>query len=89
MLTLGLIFLQLEEQLTAYLNGPYKDSANIRQSCAQARGQTEHLNLTLQDPQRATKIVNATSGPLVRHQVITGFDQSAGTSRQVEFYEFL
>ncbi|KAJ7182091.1 hypothetical protein C8R46DRAFT_1210641 [Mycena filopes] len=47
------IYYKLEEQLTAYLTGPYKDSANIRQSCAEARGQTEpllleyvHFNLT-------------------------------------------
>lgn len=79
-------FRQLEEQLTAYLNGSYKDKANIRQSCAQARDQTKSLRLSLQDPQRAKKIVNATSGPLVRHKVTTGFDKSDQGARHVQFH---
>ncbi|KAF8166461.1 hypothetical protein K438DRAFT_1775139 [Mycena galopus ATCC 62051] len=69
------IYHKLEEQLTAYLNGPYKDSANIRQSCAQARGQTDPLRISLQDPQRTAKIVNTTSGPLVPDRVTAGFEQ--------------
>ncbi|KAJ7742021.1 hypothetical protein B0H16DRAFT_1861405 [Mycena metata] len=77
------IYYKLEEQLTAYLNGPYKDSANIRQSCAQERGQTESLQRDLQDPQRVKKIVVTTSGPLVPHQVTTGFDQSTEGPRHV------
>ncbi|KAJ7227493.1 hypothetical protein GGX14DRAFT_347896 [Mycena pura] len=70
------IFYKLEEQLTAYLNGNYKDSANVRQSCAQARGQIEPLEQTLQDPKRADRIVNARSGPPVGHRVTSGFDTS-------------
>ncbi|KAJ7855076.1 hypothetical protein B0H13DRAFT_1903295 [Mycena leptocephala] len=76
-------------KLTAYLNGLYKDSADIRQSCAQARGQTEPLRLSLQGPHRTNKIVDATSGPLVPHRVNTGFEpsfNSAGGSRQVQFH---
>ncbi|KAJ7185978.1 hypothetical protein C8R46DRAFT_1208069 [Mycena filopes] len=74
------IYYKLKEQLTAYLNGPYKDSANIRQSCAQARGQTDSLHVDLQDPQRAKKIVNTSSGPLVPNRVTTGFVQSIGSA---------
>ncbi|KAJ6456287.1 hypothetical protein C8R47DRAFT_1029405 [Mycena vitilis] len=74
------IYYKLEEQLTAYLNGSYKDSANIRQSCAQARDQTKALRVSLQDPQRTKKIMNVTSGPLVQLQVNTGFEESAGAT---------
>ncbi|KAJ7689307.1 hypothetical protein B0H17DRAFT_1135117 [Mycena rosella] len=85
------IYYKLEEQLNTYLNGPFKDSANIRQSCAQARGRTEPLHHSLQDPQRTSKIVNATSGPLVPHQVTTGFEKSVNSaegSGQVQFHQF-
>ncbi|KAJ7214353.1 hypothetical protein GGX14DRAFT_610700 [Mycena pura] len=68
------IYYKLEEQLTAYLNGSYKDSANIRQSCAHARGQTDPLRLELENPQRTNKIVNTTSGSVVPHRVTTGFE---------------
>ncbi|KAJ7705637.1 hypothetical protein B0H16DRAFT_1901821, partial [Mycena metata] len=74
------IFYKLEEQLTAYLNGNYKDSANVRQSCSQARGQIEPLEQTLQDPKRATRIINARSGSLVQHRVTSGFDLPLNSS---------
>ncbi|KAJ7877353.1 hypothetical protein B0H14DRAFT_2567726, partial [Mycena olivaceomarginata] len=78
------IYYKLEEQLTAYLNGLYKDSANIRQSCTQARGQTESVHVDLQDPQRAKKIVTTSTGPLVPHRVTTGFDQSINSAADAE-----
>ncbi|KAJ7037315.1 hypothetical protein C8F04DRAFT_1331804 [Mycena alexandri] len=74
------IFYKPEEQLMAYLNGNYKDSANVRQSCSQARGQIEPLEQTLQDPKRATRIVNALSGPPVRHSVTVGFNIPSNAS---------
>ncbi|KAJ7132564.1 hypothetical protein C8R44DRAFT_871499 [Mycena epipterygia] len=66
--------------LTAYLNGNYKDSANVRQSCSQARGQIEPLEHAQHDPKRTDRIVNARSGPPVRHRVASGFNTSLNTS---------
>ncbi|KAJ7658753.1 hypothetical protein DFH06DRAFT_1407245 [Mycena polygramma] len=74
------IFYKLEEQLTAYLNGNYKDAANVRQSCSQARGQIEPLEQALKDPKRATRIINARSGPPVPHRVASGFEIPSNTS---------
>ncbi|KAJ6473082.1 hypothetical protein C8R45DRAFT_776206, partial [Mycena sanguinolenta] len=47
------VYYKLDEQLTAYLNGAYKDSANIRQSCSQARDKTANLEHRLRDPHRS------------------------------------
>lgn len=79
---------KLEEQLTAYLNGNYKDSANVRQSCSQARGQIEPLEQTLQDPKRAARIINARSGPPVKHRVASGFDILSDTRSELNLSAF-
>ncbi|KAJ7854442.1 hypothetical protein B0H14DRAFT_3449649 [Mycena olivaceomarginata] len=53
------IYYKLEEQLTSYFNGAYKDSANIHLSCARARDETRPLDTELRNNTRADRIVNA------------------------------
>ncbi|KAJ7790315.1 hypothetical protein B0H14DRAFT_3570508 [Mycena olivaceomarginata] len=68
------IYYKLEEQLTSYFNGAYKDSANLRLSCARARDETRPLDTELRNNTRADRIVNAPAGQLVPHRVVSGFD---------------
>ncbi|KAF9076554.1 hypothetical protein BDP27DRAFT_1357979 [Rhodocollybia butyracea] len=75
------IYYKLEEQLTAYLNGPYKDSTNIRQSCSQARDATAMLGRVLQDSHRSDRICIAQSGNPVPHRVTSGFQSNAPNPR--------
>ncbi|KAF7293600.1 3'-5' exonuclease domain-containing protein [Mycena indigotica] len=65
------IYYKLEEQLTAYFNGPYKDSANIRISCARVQEQTAPLQKELDN--RTTYAVHAPASELVAPQVTSGF----------------
>nr|GAT42490.1 predicted protein [Mycena chlorophos] len=67
------IYYKLEEQLTSYFNGAYKDAANIRLSCARVYEQTSQLQAELQDPKRAEKIINAPMSDPVALQVTAGF----------------
>jgi hypothetical protein len=77
------VYYKLEEQLTSYLNGNYKDAMNVRQSCSQARNHTHELERQLWDPTRTDKIVNSTSGSLVPHRVSSGFITETLTSNTV------
>ncbi|KAJ7197452.1 hypothetical protein GGX14DRAFT_574233 [Mycena pura] len=67
------IYYKLEEQLTAYLNGAYKDSANIRLSCARVHEQTAALQRELDNAQRPNHIVNTQLGKLVPLRIASGF----------------
>ncbi|KAJ7206804.1 hypothetical protein GGX14DRAFT_637030 [Mycena pura] len=87
------VYYKLEEQLTAYLNGAYKDSANIRLSCARVHEQTAALQKELDNPQRPNHIVNTQVGKLVPLRVASGFaevdmpDVSAPPSAAPSAYE--
>ncbi|KAF7290249.1 3'-5' exonuclease domain-containing protein [Mycena indigotica] len=68
-----MIFYKLEEQLTSYFNGAYKDGANIRLSCSRIRDETSAFEKTIREPSRSNHIVNAPSSELVLHRVTAGF----------------
>ncbi|KAF7323784.1 3'-5' exonuclease domain-containing protein [Mycena kentingensis (nom. inval.)] len=75
------VYYKLEEQLTSYFNGAYKDGANIRLSCARVRNQTSLLDKDIRDPARSTHILNTNAGELVPKRVVSGFIMApAGTS---------
>ncbi|KAJ7689636.1 hypothetical protein B0H17DRAFT_1331730 [Mycena rosella] len=67
------IYYKLEEQLTSYFNGSYKDAANIRISCARVQEQTSPLQKDLENPRRADRIINAPVSRLVPLRVTSGF----------------
>ncbi|KAJ7205539.1 hypothetical protein GGX14DRAFT_568874 [Mycena pura] len=67
------VYYKLEEQLTSYFNGSYKDAANIRLSCARVQEQTSPLKKDLENPRRADLIVNAPVTRLVVPKVTSGF----------------
>ncbi|KAJ7494155.1 hypothetical protein FB451DRAFT_1551319 [Mycena latifolia] len=67
------IYYKLEEQLTSYFNGSYKDAANIRISCARVQEQTSPLQKDLENPRRADRIINAPMSRLVAPKVTSGF----------------
>ncbi|KAF7292549.1 3'-5' exonuclease domain-containing protein [Mycena kentingensis (nom. inval.)] len=80
------VYYKLEEQLTSYLNGAYKDFANCRQSYENARKVLAPLDKALRDPHRSDHIVNAPLGPLVPHRVESGFATGeADTEIDLEF----
>ncbi|KAJ7194292.1 hypothetical protein GGX14DRAFT_378125 [Mycena pura] len=67
------IYYKLEEQLTSYFNGSYKDAANIRLSCARVHEQTSPLQKDIENPRRADHIVNAPMSRLVAPKATSGF----------------
>ncbi|KAK6987856.1 hypothetical protein R3P38DRAFT_3446053, partial [Favolaschia claudopus] len=71
---------KLEEQLTAYFNGPYKDAANIRLSCSRVQDQTAVLEKELQNPRRTNQIINTPVGQLVPPRVSSGFAENEASS---------
>ncbi|KAF7324049.1 3'-5' exonuclease domain-containing protein [Mycena kentingensis (nom. inval.)] len=80
------VYYKLEEQLTSYLNGAYKDFANCRQSYENAREVLAPLDKALRDPHRSDHIVNAPLGPLVPHRVESGFaTEETDTEIDLEF----
>ncbi|KAJ7220545.1 hypothetical protein GGX14DRAFT_559337 [Mycena pura] len=67
------VYYKVEENLTSYFNGPYKDGANIRLSCARVRDQTSALDKELRNPSRSERLVNTRAGELVPLRVTSGF----------------
>ncbi|KAG6848087.1 hypothetical protein H0H93_003468 [Arthromyces matolae] len=67
------IYYKLEEHLTSYFNGNWKENANIKQSIREALSVTEPLQKRLRNPERANEQVNANTTPMSRHKAERGF----------------
>ncbi|KAG6818631.1 hypothetical protein H0H93_003310 [Arthromyces matolae] len=75
------VYYKLEEHLTSYFNGNWKENANIKQSIREALSVTEPLQKRLRNPERANEQVNAHTTTMSRNKAEQGFQAHSSSTK--------